>query len=504
MAAIPMPPRLLPWLVASLLVLALFLFAWTGYPPPGSDAPGFLVSAINLARGHGFVNQLYPQAALADPSGGRRHIYNAPLFPLVLAGLMPFPTPQGAFLVVAALHGASLLLCVLFFSRLLGAYGAGWTWANAGLASAALCGLATHWMPTVGRPEALETLMVLLAALAPFHLSGVGLRLAWGTLAGAVAAMHPIGAVQLVAAIGMYLAVRQDTRRWLRDLLTVASLAVVVFAGLLAVTPHGLRASLEGMARAFPYTPWLVVPSVDGWKMWITARRSTFYGPLLALCVACGARLLARRGPMGSRPGFAASLALLLACFYLGSLTFRSLRNYNILSLGPLFFGVVVAWHCDSALRAATPRRRAAQVLAFVLTLATGTGFLGRLAALPLFARDYCTLARAREAWRHVDLPRHARIAVMGNAWALGEDYERMEPASYGDERRLAARGLVLLRSQRGGERAPAPQLPGFRKAADHFDAAAATRQPGVLRVLEAFLEEDYAFVVYVPEAHGP
>jgi hypothetical protein len=113
------------------------LFAWTGYPPPGSDAPGFLVSAINLARGHGFVNQLYPQAALADPSGGRRHIYNAPLFPLVLAGLMPFPTPQGAFLVVAALHGASLLLCVLFFSRLLGAYGAGWTWANAGLASAA-------------------------------------------------------------------------------------------------------------------------------------------------------------------------------------------------------------------------------------------------------------------------------------------------------------------------------------------------------------------------------
>ena len=63
-----MSPRQLPWIVALLLSLALVGFAWTGYPPPSTDAPAFVVSAINWKLGRGLVNPLYSQVRLADPA----------------------------------------------------------------------------------------------------------------------------------------------------------------------------------------------------------------------------------------------------------------------------------------------------------------------------------------------------------------------------------------------------------------------------------------------------
>ena len=69
-------------------------FAFHAYPVPSTDAPSFLVSAINYARGRGLVNPFYPQIAFGDPTGLHRHVYYPPAFPLVVAALMPRPTPR--------------------------------------------------------------------------------------------------------------------------------------------------------------------------------------------------------------------------------------------------------------------------------------------------------------------------------------------------------------------------------------------------------------------------
>lgn len=492
-----MSPRSFLWLVALLLAVALAGFAWTGYPPPSTDAPGFLVSAINVALGKGLVNPLYPLATLADPSGQSRHIYHAPLFPLVLATLMPWPTPQGAFLAIALLRAASLLLSVCFFSKLLSAGGAAWRWPEAGFAAASLCGLATHWVPTVGRAEALGTLWVLLAALAPFYLAGATLLLALGTLAGTLAATHPIGGVELVVAAGLYLAARLDTRRWVGAWLAIVFAALVVFTGLLAVSPYGLRESIDGMIRASPFTPWLVPPELGGWRAWISDRRTTLYGPFVLLSLACGTRLLMRDvRRRGSPAGFALCMALFLACFYVGSLTFRSLRNYNLLVMAPILFGLVLAWRCGSATRPPTPARSAAQVVAFGLVLATGAGFFGRLVALPVFLKDYRTLAQARDAWHRLEQQTDARVAIVGNLWVLSEDYARMQLAPFGSEGRLARQRLLLVLAQREEHAGRAPEIPGYRKVADFFNPRRALRRG----LLGLFLEDDYAFAVYQPQ----
>jgi hypothetical protein len=138
------------WAVALAVAALLTAFAFHGYPAPSTDAPSFLVSAINYSLGRGLVNPFYPQIAYGDPTGLHRHVYYPPAFPLAVSALMPSPTPRAAFLAVAVLRVVSVLLAALLLCRVAErgrAQARGLTL----LVSLSLGGLATNWLPTVGR-----------------------------------------------------------------------------------------------------------------------------------------------------------------------------------------------------------------------------------------------------------------------------------------------------------------------------------------------------------------
>ena len=148
------------WAVALAVAALLTAFAFHGYPTPGTDAPSFLVSAINHALGRGLVNPFYPQIAFGDPSGA------AP--PRLLSARLP----AGGERAHAVAHAARRLPGRRPAARGLGAAGraaccAAWRTLPAArtgagltlLVSLSLCGLATSWLPTLGRPEALATLL---------------------------------------------------------------------------------------------------------------------------------------------------------------------------------------------------------------------------------------------------------------------------------------------------------------------------------------------------------
>jgi hypothetical protein len=401
---------------------------------------------------------------------------------------MPSPTPRGAFLAVALLRVASVLLAALLLCRLADLAGRGRD--LAWLVSLSLCGLATSWLPTLGRPEALATLLVLLAVLAGLTLEGWARIAALGFLLGATAATQPMAAVELGLAMAMFLAARRGGRAAFIETAAVAALGLSVFALALAVSPHGLGETLAGMARSYPHTPWTAPPGRDWWRPWVTARRSTFYGPLLVASAACGLALLRPRwARVGSRPLFVTAAALLAASFYHGSLTHKSLRNYNALALAPLFFGVIVAWIALSPPGRAAAWARAA---ATACVAATTAGFLGHAATLPWFLRHGRGLDDARAAWSAVPLRADDTVAMIGNLWMLGEDYGRLEitPATA-----LSAGAIarpVLLLGQREEHHGAAPALAGFTLARDAFN-------PALVRAgwHRYFAREDYAFAAY-------
>jgi len=490
------PGRLFVWATAGGVALTLVLFGRYAYPTPGTDAPSFLATAIEHRQGHGLVNPFYPQIAFADPTGAHRHIYYPPLFPLVVSALMRRPTPGDAFLAVAVLRAASVLLsCALLLGvarRASGALGL----STAALIALSLCGLATNWLPTLGRPEALATLLVILAALLALRKDGRGLVVGLGGLTGLVAATQPFGAVELVAVIGLAWSIREPTGGALARTVAVAAIGLGVFTAVLALSPHGLSATLAGMARAYPHTPWAAPPGEEWWKPWLTARRSTFYGPLLIVALFCGAHLLARRGGVRSRPLFALFVLALAFCLYLGSLTHHSRRNYNVLLLSPIFFALVVYWFAASRSWTGARAARVGRAACLACVAGTASGFLGHLAGLPWFVRHGRGLDEARAAWREVAFPAGARIVLMGNLWAVSEDYGRMEllsPSALGEVMRRRP-VPVLAFGQRPEHRGTPPPLAGFVLVRGFFNPE--WSPPPILRY---FLEEDYSFAVYVP-----
>ena len=488
--------RALAWTTAAGVALALLLFGRHAYPTPGTDAPSFLASAIDLRLGRGLVNPFYPQMAFADPTGARRHVYYPPLFPLVVGALMRRPTPADAFLAVAVLRAASVLLSCLLLLRLARRAGPTLDAGAAALVAVSLCGLATSALPTLGRPEALATLLVVVAALGATRLRGPALVAFLGAVTGLVAATQPFGAVELTIVIGLAWSIRERTAVAVGRTAAVAAIGLAVFAAVLAVSPHGLRETLAGMARAYPHTPWAAPPGEGWWRPWVTARRSTFYGPLFVLALLCGAHLLARNPPR-SRPVFWACALALLACLYHGSLTHHSRRNYNALLLSPLAFGIVVYWFAASTTWAATRVKRAGRVACLACVLLTATGFLGTVVAFPWFLAHGRGLEAARADWRSVPFPPGARVVLMGNLWALSEDYDRMEllsPLALGDAMRRRPMPVLAL-GQRPEHRGAPPPLAGFDLIHDGFNREW-TRRPPVLRW---FLEEDYSFAVYRP-----
>jgi hypothetical protein len=490
--------RALAWTSAAGVALALLLFGGYAYPTPGTDAPSFLASAIDLRLGRGLVNPFYPQMAFADPTGARRHVYYPPLFPLAVAALMRRPAPADAFVAVALLRAASILLSCLLLLRLARIAAPGLDRGTAALVAASLCGLATSALPTLGRPEALATLLVVAAALGAMRLRGATLVVFLGVLTGLLAATQPFGAVELAIVIGLAFSIRERTAVAAGRTAAVAAIGLGVFAAVLAVSPHGLRETLAGMARAYPHTPWAAPPGEGWWRPWVTARRSTFYGPLFVLAILCGAHLLARTPPR-SRPVFWACALALCACLYHGSLTHHSRRNYNALLLAPLAFGIVVYWFAASAAWATTRIGRVGRVACLACAFLTAAGFLGHLAAFPWFLAHGRGLDTARAAWRSVVFPPEARRVLMGNLWSLSEDYDRMEllsPAALGDAMRRRPVPFLAL-GQRDEHRGSPPPLAGFDLVHDGFNREW-TRRPPVLRL---FLEEDYSFAVYRPAA---
>jgi hypothetical protein len=486
-----MSEKAVVWTVAVALATMLLAFAWHGYPAPNTDAPSFLVSAINSALGRGLVNPYYAQIAFADPTGAQRHVYYPPAFPLVVRALLPAPTARGAFLAVAMLRAASLLLSALLLLRVAGGRRPPGR-AMTALVALALCALATNWLPTIGRPEALATLFVILAALAALRLRGWALAVVFGVLLGLTAGAQPLGGFELGLLMCLWLAAGQPPAQAAPQFAAVVLAGLVVFAAVLACSPHGLAETVLGMVRAYPHTPWASPPGEGWWKPWLTFPRSTFYGPFFLLAAGCGAHLLARRdGPRAPLLMGTAALGLVVAVYH-GSLTHHSLRNYNALLLSPVAAAVIVAW---AARQAGGARARWAWAACLAVTGAAAAGFFGHLASFPWYLRHAQGLDQARARWAAAPIRAGAHVSMVGNLWALDERYDRLHITPATDVSMPAHVHEVLLLGQRPG-RAEPPPVTGFDLVLDAFNRELA--RPGWHR---AFVREDYSFAVYVKKA---
>ncbi|HEY3569711.1 MAG TPA: hypothetical protein VGP73_17390 [Thermoanaerobaculia bacterium] len=466
------------FVLPGLLILSLLAFGVSVFPIPSGDSHAFVPPALLLKGGGGLRNPISELARELDPTGQARYLQYPPLFPWIVAALMARPTPSAAFLAIAGLNVINVVLCVLLFAR---AAGPG----RLATAAAALLGIATLLVgEQTGRPEVLATLWVLLAIHAHLALSPERSWLPVGAILGLLGATHPVGALLLGLLAVMAHAARLPTGRALGRSAGTLAVSLAVFAGILAVSPYGLRETLEGLRRhggavAARGSQGTLIP------YWITNPGGTLYAlPYLLLIALLAWRAARRELPVRSPALLAAVLLPLLAVAWRTGVQVPEL-SYNVLLFAPAVFAANLRLAGGEAGR--WPDRGAA--LAHGLT---GLGYLRQLVLFGLFLTQGIPLAEARGAFRR--LPAQARVAVTPSLWVVAEDYERMTVFPLAEGPR-AGQDAVMVQQSYTGLTSP-PPLPGYRMVENRF-----LPRPGrLLGIKVANTVPGYGYAVYRPD----
>jgi hypothetical protein len=147
--------------VISIIVSAILLvFAFHVFPIPGTDSVVFIPAALLFSKGYGLANPLYYVTQLTDLTHTNRFNYYVPFYPYIL-GLLSRINPgiKTIFVFCALFSAASLLLytrvVISFLPKQVS------LWAKI-IILISVAYIATYLLPTVGRPEGLTTLLVLL------------------------------------------------------------------------------------------------------------------------------------------------------------------------------------------------------------------------------------------------------------------------------------------------------------------------------------------------------
>lgn len=459
----PDPPAIRPaplslFLLAGGIAASFLLFAHHVYPVPTSDSYSFLPPALLLEAGRGLRNPLSELARSLDPQGAR-YLQYPPLFQGALALLMGSATARAAWLALAAINVANVLLTALLLARVARRDGIAAP-ARTPLLWASLLGAATALLGAqAGRPEVLATTWALLSAHLHLLLPPERAWPAAGLLLGLMAATHPMGALLLgLLTVALY-AVRLPLLPALARSAGTLGTGLALFAAVLAAGPFGLADSLAGMFHHATLVFGRRPSGGDLKTYWITNPGATFYAlPYLWLPAALAWRAALGRGvPVRSPRLLAAALLPVLAITWSAGVRTPELV-YNLLLFAPLVFAGIV--HLASGSRR----------LSGAAAVAHGASAIGYLRAVVLFGFFLyqgvpLDEARAglRRTWTEGEL-----VAVTPSLWVAAEEYDRMIVFPFGAGE-APPRGDVAMVQQNYSGRIEPPDLPGFALIEDRF-----------------------------------
>lgn len=144
--------------VVSLCIIITIVSGLYMYPLPSGDAIGIVPAAWFYLHTDKFINPIYDIACLTDSSGLCRFCYHLPLFPLLISFIGRFTdgTVKSLFVIIAFI---SVVKIALFSYQSLTNRTLQRVWLATLLS---VIYLTTNALPTVGRPEILSSLLILI------------------------------------------------------------------------------------------------------------------------------------------------------------------------------------------------------------------------------------------------------------------------------------------------------------------------------------------------------
>ena len=485
---------------ATLVIIGfLFLFGYYSYPVPLSDAECFLPPAILLKAQH--TLDVTPLCDAVGVGSGKYTQY-PPLFELALKWLMLEPNPQSAFISIAVINCLTVLLCALFFGGLSKKRNNNISRFDVWLIILSLGGIATPLAyHTSGRPEALGTLVVI-SAMVCTSLAKPGWRwVVLGTALGIMGCTHPAGSLLFALAIAMFYFVNAALTRALTALLKTAALSLLVFLGLMLLSPNGLMETIRGIAM---HASSLASRQVSGslWDYWILNPNATFYGIIFCVSVI-GAVYVAfahRTRIQSLAPALLTAILLTAATYYF---VFRLPPSvYNATMFAPLFFWANLhsARYLIGKYRESRFRIRAIRSAFLLAAGLAAIGFVRVAVLFPYFLTEGVSLETARERFRELNLGAYDRVGVTFSMWVLTENYSDLFEVDGEPPIVVADHDAPIIIQENYLASAVAPHVQGYRITHDFFNP----KVPTLLGIRLATTMPGYSYAVYMPGSEKP
>ncbi len=343
------------YVLLAAVAMAVPLVSWLYlYPPPAGDAVAFIPAAVNYQATGELVNPLNPLSFNADPLNAGRFVYYPPLFPWLTGLLMVTDTAFNAFGVVAFYRTTAIFLLALILWQYVRKADPGrFRFLLSLVAAAGVIGYAGMRLPGTGRPEALAELF-LLGSLASYLWMRPRCReWAYGLLLGLTGATQPAGAIFLGLGMAMEIASRRPARKAVIHTTGVLGTGMALCAGIIALSPNGLAATLEGMfyhqgllgERA---VDWLSVSAGNFTKTvvryWFFWWDRAFFGMVALFALVWFGRLPWKQPErVRSRLMYVILYVILLVAVWYFGLRIPP-TSYNIGLFYPLFLTAVIGW----------------------------------------------------------------------------------------------------------------------------------------------------------------
>ncbi|MEK9194539.1 MAG: hypothetical protein AAB884_01885, partial [Patescibacteria group bacterium] len=335
-----------------LISVLFFVFAYQAYPVPAGDSIYFLVPAVQFAARAELVSPLYPSDwmmdKVIDPTGARRFLFYPPLFPLVVSALMPWATPQGAFVGVAIINIAVILLSVLLFYKIV-TLGGDLSWFKVFLVTLGLFALAASLFEA-GRPEVLARLWIVLGALVPFYTSKKYQWVLFGILLGLIFATHPPAGVFSILVLGIYFGATlkfKDIVLWGSKIFL---LSFLVSLGSIALGPFGVRETIYGtfrhviavnnfVALTGQTQGWFTLPNL--FNHYILSPVAPFYGLVIILFLILAVQFSRKHYDRFASP-FVMIFCGAALLYIVGKVTYSMGHVFYITLFAPLIFAAFI------------------------------------------------------------------------------------------------------------------------------------------------------------------
>ena len=463
------------------IVTAVTAIVWFGesqVKPLDGDAVCFIPTATSLAAGHGWANQLYRPAEVADPAHPQKFTWHGVMAPMLWSSLSPSPSYNGARASGIAWAVIGLLCLGFTLARQ----------AHVNHATLAISLFGSAWIFTHnGRPEPIAavivaaTLLVLPLLRYRFQLGMMALSL------GVIGAATPAAALLIAPWIVIFIAYHIDSPKTaFLSVITVATVSAAVALAFVSATGCSPSTWIHSMMLHSKNVVWGRNDG-DFSRYWLLSPERPLLIVIAAVLAGCSWSSVSGLLQRQAWAQFVAAMSL--ACFLCLAYVVAIRPTPCIYNLFPLFVILTAV-----ALRSG--ERKAGILIGCVMLIpmaglarsacmwqaATTTG-LSREAASAMLAEDLQkvkspagTIALTGGLFELTDVPHVAALHPKIVSWS--------EPAST---------DLFVVQQANMGS-LNAPQMPNFSMVADHFDH----HKPALAALGLAKTSGSYAYALYV------